>query len=220
MLKANHKKLSGNDKFEGFIVDLLEALKTHLNFTSFVILLGKKASLPDLPYTSDSNLIIAQNESNWSSIIDNLISSKADMAIGDLTITSDREKMVDFTIPFLTFSIGLLMIKSSSNGNNNWSSLDLFTFIKPFSHQLWYSIGLACVLITIIFYLIARLSPAEWTVSFGCKYLDKKAKETNHSKSINHFVQTIELRNNFKFIDCAWFVISTMLHQSNELEMR
>ncbi|KAG1653682.1 Glutamate receptor ionotropic, kainate 3 [Nymphon striatum] len=53
--------------------------------------------------------------------------SSADLAMGDLTITYEREQAVDFTMPFMNLGIGILFSKPSE------SVPSLFSFLSPLS---------------------------------------------------------------------------------------
>lgn len=59
---------------------------------------------------------------------------EADIAIGSLTITADREKAIDFTKPFMDFTMSLIMEKPPQ------AEVDLFVFLSPFKLQLWMSV--------------------------------------------------------------------------------
>lgn len=52
---------------------------------------------------------------------------RADFAITDLTITSSRQKAVDFTSPFMNLGITILYKKPTKEPPN------LYSFISPFS---------------------------------------------------------------------------------------
>ncbi|KAG1653676.1 Glutamate receptor ionotropic, kainate 2 [Nymphon striatum] len=55
----------------------------------------------------------------------------ADLAMGDLTITYEREQAVDFTMPFMNLGIGILFSKPSE------SVPSLFSFLSPLSWDVW-----------------------------------------------------------------------------------
>ena len=44
--------------------------------------------------------------SRWSGIVGELVENRADLAVAPLTITAEREQVVDFTKPFMTFGAG------------------------------------------------------------------------------------------------------------------
>lgn len=58
----------------------------------------------------------------------------ADIAIGSLTITAEREKVIDFTKPFMDFTMSLIMEKPPE------AKVNFFTFLLPFKLELWISV--------------------------------------------------------------------------------
>lgn len=56
-----------------------------------------------------------------------LLEQRADLAIGDLTITYEREQVVDFTMPFMNLGISVLYRKPVKQSPN------LFSFLSPLS---------------------------------------------------------------------------------------
>ncbi|CAF1041188.1 unnamed protein product [Didymodactylos carnosus] len=63
----------------------------------------------------------------------------ADLGIGALTITSAREKVIDFTKPFMNFGITILFRKPLRTKPN------LFAFLAPLSLEVWLCMGAAYV---------------------------------------------------------------------------
>uniref|UniRef100_A0A1B0DJG1 Ionotropic glutamate receptor L-glutamate and glycine-binding domain-containing protein n=1 Tax=Phlebotomus papatasi TaxID=29031 RepID=A0A1B0DJG1_PHLPP len=47
----------------------------------------------------------------WDGMVRELLEQRADLAIADLTITFDREQVVDFTMPFMNLGISVLYRK-------------------------------------------------------------------------------------------------------------
>ena len=58
---------------------------------------------------------------------------RAHVAIGAITITAEREEIVDFSKPFMDFKISLLMQKPTGE------ELNLFAFLQPFEMNVWLS---------------------------------------------------------------------------------
>lgn len=53
------------------------------------------------------------------------------MAIAPLTVTLERESVVDFSKPFLSFNIKAY---GNKNSRDNWS---IFSFLRPLSNEVW-----------------------------------------------------------------------------------
>lgn len=68
-------------------------------------------------------------------MIKELLEQRADLAIADLTITYDREHVVDFTMPFMNLGISVLYRKPVKQPPN------LFSFLSPLSLDVWIYMG-------------------------------------------------------------------------------
>ena len=53
------------------------------------------------------------------------------MGTGSLTITADREKAIDFSKPFMDFTMALILRKPDEEQQN------MFRFLDPFSGDVW-----------------------------------------------------------------------------------
>lgn len=60
-----------------------------------------------------------------------LYNQEADIAIAPLTITSERERVIDFSTPFMNFGISM-MIKKPAKQNDG-----IFSFMNPLSKEIW-----------------------------------------------------------------------------------
>jgi len=104
MLKEDSSNRVGNDRYEGFLVDLLEKLAGMYNINF------------ELQEQSDGRYGARDESGNWSGMIGSVVSGAADLALGDITITSGREQAVDFSVPFLQTGITILY------SANSWKS--------------------------------------------------------------------------------------------------
>lgn len=89
-------------------------------------------------------------------MVGEVIRGEADLAIADLTITSKREKAVDFTLPFMNTGISILFRKPTTKVTT------LFSFLSPFSMVVWVYVVGAYVGVSVILFVVGRLSPYEW----------------------------------------------------------
>ena len=62
------------------------------------------------------------------------------MSIAPMTISSDRQTVLDFTQPYMTFGLAFMIRVQEVNGN-------YFRFLLPFSKYLWVAI---CVLVMVM----------------------------------------------------------------------
>lgn len=74
----------------------------------------------------------------------------ADLAVAPLTITYVREKVIDFSKPFMTLGISILYRKP--NGTNP----GVFSFLNPLTPDIWMYVLLACLGVSCVLFIIAR----------------------------------------------------------------
>ena len=79
-----------------------------------------------------------------------LFPQRADLAVAPLTITYVREKVIDFSKPFMTLGISILYRKP--NGTNP----GVFSFLNPLSPDIWMYVLLACLGVSCVLFVIAR----------------------------------------------------------------
>ncbi|XP_044732050.1 glutamate receptor ionotropic, kainate 2-like isoform X2 [Chrysoperla carnea] len=182
MLKDSADKLTGNDRYEGFGIDLIHELSLMLGFNYIY------AIQEDNNYGS-----INKKTGEWEGMLREVMDGRADLAITDLTITSARESVVDFTSPFMNLGISILYTKAKK------MPPELFSFMSPFSKELWYYMGAAYFSISFLFFLMGRLSPDEWMNPYPC-------------------VEEPEvLSNQFSLTNSFWFTIGSILQQGSEI---
>lgn len=116
-------------------------------------------------------------------MIGELMRHQADLAISDLTATWLRETAVDFTMPFMNLGIAILFKKTAIPDPK------LFSFLKPLSVEVWLYLGSAFLAISIILWLMARISPYEWVSPHSCD------------------PEPLELENQFSIGNSLWFTI-------------
>ncbi|KAG1662332.1 Glutamate receptor ionotropic, kainate 2 [Nymphon striatum] len=120
MLKLNADPNGGNERFEGYCIDLIEAISQRLKFKYEIHIAKDKTNGKMDPETRE-----------WNGMIGELINGEADLAIGDLTITYEREQAVDFTMPFMNLGISILFKKPEKPDRS------LFSFLSPLSWDVW-----------------------------------------------------------------------------------
>lgn len=81
-----------------------------------------------------------------------LISQRADIGISALTITPDRENVVDFTTRYMDYSVGVLLRRAEK-------TVDMFACLAPFDLSLWACIAGTVLLVGLLVYLLNWLNP-------------------------------------------------------------
>uniref|UniRef100_A0A4W2IGI1 Glutamate receptor n=1 Tax=Bos indicus x Bos taurus TaxID=30522 RepID=A0A4W2IGI1_BOBOX len=118
---------------------------------------------------------------------------KADLAVAPLTITYVREKVIDFSKPFMTLGISILYRKP--NGTNP----GVFSFLNPLSPDIWMYVLLACLGVSCVLFVIARFTPYEWYNPHPC----------NPDSDV--------VENNFTLLNSFWFGVGALMQQGSEL---
>uniref|UniRef100_A0AAY4D7K0 Glutamate receptor n=1 Tax=Denticeps clupeoides TaxID=299321 RepID=A0AAY4D7K0_9TELE len=181
MLKKSDRALVGNDRFEGFCIDLLKELANILGFAYEIRL------VPDGKYGS------MDDKSQWNGMIKELMEHRADLAVAPLTITYLREKVIDFSKPFLNMGISILYRKPNSTNNG------FFSFLNPMTPDIWVYILLAYLGVSCVLFVIARFSPYEWYDAHPC----------NPGSGV--------VENNFTLFNSFWFGVGSLMQQGSEL---
>ncbi|KAL4657479.1 glutamate receptor 2-like [Arapaima gigas] len=120
-------------------------------------------------------------------------SAKADLAVAPLAITYVREKVIDFSKPFMTLGISILYRKP--NGTNP----GVFSFLNPLSPDIWMYILLAYLGVSCVLFVIARFSPYEWYNPHPC----------NPDSDV--------VENNFTLLNSFWFGVGALMQQGRRL---
>ncbi|KAM9114080.1 glutamate receptor ionotropic, kainate 4 isoform 1-T1 [Pangshura tecta] len=150
MLKENHQALEGNDRYEGFCMDMLKELAEILHFSYKIRLVG------------DGVYGVPEANGTWTGMVGELIARKADLAVAGLTITAEREKVIDFSKPFMTLGISILYRVHMGRKPG------YFSFLDPFSPGVWLFMLLAYLAVSCVLFLVARLTPYEWYSPHPC----------------------------------------------------
>ncbi|XP_013931844.1 PREDICTED: glutamate receptor ionotropic, kainate 3-like [Thamnophis sirtalis] len=181
MFAKSDTVLSGNRRFEGYCVDLLSEVSRILGFSY------------EIRLVEDGKYGAQDEKGQWNGMIKELIDHKADLAVAPLTITHVREKVIDFSKPFMTLGISILYRKA--NGTNP----SVFSFLNPLSPDIWMYILLAYLGVSCVLFVIARFSPYEWYDAHPC----------NPGSDI--------VENNFTLLNSFWFGMGALMQQGSEL---
>ncbi|KAF2363440.1 Ionotropic glutamate receptor [Trinorchestia longiramus] len=184
MLKQSTGDLYGNDRFEGFSVDLLSEIAKSLGF-AFTLRLAKDGQHGKYDPAKEK----------WTGLIGELLEQEADLAIGDLTITYEREQVVDFTMPWMNLGISILYRKASRRSPN------IFSFLAPLSLDVWLYIGTSYLAVSLLLHCLARVTPYEE---------HNRTKDNNLRDDASHFT----LGN------CLWFIVGSLLQHGTEQQPR
>ncbi|XP_072312865.1 glutamate receptor ionotropic, delta-1-like [Eucyclogobius newberryi] len=125
-------------RYKGFSIDVLDALAKSLGFKY------------DIYQVSDSKYGSQLPNGTWNGMIGDLINKKADMAVSALTITPERESVVDFSKRYLDYSVGILLRKPVER-------LDMFSLLAPFEPSVWACVAASIPVVGVLIFLLNRL---------------------------------------------------------------
>lgn len=144
-------------------------------------------------------------------------SQEADIVVAPLTITSDRERVVDFTTPFMEFGLSVMYQKIDR------PLPDPLSFMEPLSTEIWMCISFAYLGVSVVLFLVSRLSPSEWSaplnkekiiVDPNCESLaDEGTADCAGGESL-HYDSIFSIFNSF------WFALSTFVQQGGDIVPR
>ncbi|XP_006612268.1 glutamate receptor ionotropic, kainate 2-like isoform X4 [Apis dorsata] len=182
VMVKNRGNFSGNARYEGFCIDLLKEIAHMVGF-------GYRIELvPDGKYG-----VYNYETGEWNGIVRQLMDKKADLAVGSMTINYARESVIDFTKPFMNLGISILFKVPTSHPAR------LFSFMNPLAIQIWLYVLAAYVLVSVMMFVVARISPYEWNNPHPC-----------HAGS-----EMVE--NQFSLANSFWFTIGTLMQQGSDL---
>ncbi|XP_074626587.1 glutamate receptor ionotropic, kainate 3-like isoform X2 [Acropora palmata] len=174
VMTVKHK--DGSISYEGYCIDLLNKLAENLHFSYEI------HPFPDEVYGAELE------NGSWNGLIGELINERADLVVADLIITARREKVVDFTIPYM-FTAEDVIIKKSSSGE----TVDLLQFMDPFQSDVWFAKLATLLVVSFAVFILNYFSP------FG--YKDDNNPGTSQE---------------FSFFNSVWFSLACMLQQGAE----
>lgn len=135
---------NGNDRFEGYSVDLLRLLAAKIKFDYVIELVA------------DNSYGARQADGSWNGLMGDLLSGKADMVIAPMTITEIRERYVDFSKPFMQLGTSIMIKKPEKEKGG------VFSFKNPLSNGVWLAIIGCFIGVSIVLFFVGRFSPYEW----------------------------------------------------------
>uniref|UniRef100_A0A8C2IAG7 Glutamate receptor n=1 Tax=Cyprinus carpio TaxID=7962 RepID=A0A8C2IAG7_CYPCA len=187
MLKKNADLFVDNERYEGYCVDLAAEIAKHCGFKYQLKIVG------DGKYGArDAETKI------WNGMVGELVYGKADIAVAPLTITLVREEVIDFSKPFMSLGISIMIKKPQK------SKPGVFSFLDPLAYEIWMCIVFAYIGVSVVLFLVSRFSPYEWHTE---EYEDGQ-------------IQTNESTNEFGIFNSLWFSLGAFMRQGCDISPR
>uniref|UniRef100_A0A8C8F538 Glutamate receptor n=1 Tax=Oncorhynchus tshawytscha TaxID=74940 RepID=A0A8C8F538_ONCTS len=125
-------------RYKGFSIDVLDALGKILGFKY------------EIYQVADGKYGTPTFNGSWNGMIGELISKRADLAVSAITITPERESVVDFSKRYLDYSVGILMRKSEEK-------INIFSLLAPFDLAVWACIAAAIPVVGVMIFILRRV---------------------------------------------------------------
>ncbi|KAJ4919561.1 hypothetical protein JOQ06_022521 [Pogonophryne albipinna] len=189
MLKKNWEMYEGNDQYEGYCVDLASEIAKHIGIRY------KISIVPDGKYGArDPETKI------WNGMVGELVYGKAEIAVAPLTITLVREEVIDFSKPFMSLGISIMIKKPQK------SKPGVFSFLDPLAYEIWMCIVFAYIGVSVVLFLVSRFSPYEW-------HTEEPEEGTDGPPSD-------QPPNEFGIFNSLWFSLGAFMQQGCDISPR
>uniref|UniRef100_A0A3B3QM70 Glutamate receptor n=1 Tax=Paramormyrops kingsleyae TaxID=1676925 RepID=A0A3B3QM70_9TELE len=188
-IMKNWEMFEGNDQYEGYCVDLASEIAKHIGIKYQISI------VPDGKYGArDPETKI------WNGMVGELVYGKAEIAVAPLTITLVREEVIDFSKPFMSLGISIMIKKPQK------SKPGVFSFLDPLAYEIWMCIVFAYIGVSVVLFLVSRFSPYEWHTEEPEEDSDGQPGE--------------QPPNEFGIFNSLWFSLGAFMQQGCDISPR
>ncbi|XP_076447090.1 glutamate receptor 2-like [Babylonia areolata] len=170
----------GGKHYEGYCIDLLKMVAERANFQYSLHVQGGYGAVVN---------------GSWTGMVGELVRKEQDIAVAPLTITEERERVVDFTKPFMNTGISIMIKKPDRQKPG------VFSFMEPLDTWVWLCIAVGFLAVSFVLFFVGRFSPYEWQVS------EEGGKEPSAT-------------NTFTISNTLWFSLGALMQQGSDISPR
>lgn len=134
---------------------------------------------------------------------------EADIAIASMTITSERERVIDFSKPFMSLGISIMIKKPVKQKPG------VFSFLNPLSKEIWVCVIFSYVGVSIVLFIVSRFSPYEWHL---LHYGDDPGHHHTGAGGTASAPSTVA--NDFSILNSLWFALGAFMQQGCDISPR
>lgn len=164
------------NEWYGFCIELLDAIRETVPF-EYEIREAEGQSYGTL-----------NENGSWNGMIRELIEKRSDIALGSLWVMAEREKVVDFTVPYYDLvGLTIMMLKTKT-------STSLFKFLTVLENEVWLCILVSYFVTSFLMWVFDRWSPYSY--------------QNNREK-----YQNDEEKREFNMRECLWFCMTSLTPQ-------
>lgn len=117
-----------------------------------------------------------------------------------LTITLVREEVIDFSKPFMSLGISIMIKKPQK------SKPGVFSFLDPLAYEIWMCIVFAYIGVSVVLFLVSRFSPYEWHLDDADEAKDPQCPP--------------DPPNDFGIFNSLWFSLGAFMQQGCDISPR
>ncbi len=137
------KDKNGNPKLQGYCIEMIEEMARRMYFDYEIV----------LPSDNSEDYGSKQANGEWSGVIGDLVSGQIDIAVAGMTMTSEREEVVDFVAPYFDQSGISIIIRQPVRPRS------LFKFMEVLRVEVWMAILAALIVTALMLWFLDRFSP-------------------------------------------------------------
>ncbi|KAF2979031.1 hypothetical protein EK904_000194, partial [Melospiza melodia maxima] len=179
MLKKNANQFEGNERYEGYCVELAAEIAKHVgyHYRLEIVRDGNNGRMKEKDFKHSARV-------------------RADVAVAPLTITLVREEVIDFSKPFMSLGISIMIKKPQK------SKPGVFSFLDPLAYEIWMCIVFAYIGVSVVLFLVSRFSPYEWHTE---EYEEGRDQPAN------------DQTNEFGIFNSLWFSLGAFMQQGCDI---
>ncbi|EPS72720.1 glutamate receptor, partial [Genlisea aurea] len=117
-----------------------------------------EAAVALLPYPVPHEYVLygdGKRNPSFSNIVNDVSQDKYDAAVGDITITTNRTRIVDFTQPYVESGL-VVVVLNREEKSSPWS------FLKPFTWQMWAVTGIFFIFVGTVVWILEHRTNVEF----------------------------------------------------------
>ncbi|GLJ46345.1 hypothetical protein SUGI_0976910 [Cryptomeria japonica] len=139
--ELEHPVEGNSNMMKGFVIDVFVAAVALLPYA--------------LPYTFEP-FGDGKSNPNYDELVQRVASKKFDAAVGDISIVTNRSKIVDFTQPYIEAGLAVATSLRKVNPTGAWA------FLQPFTLGMWCTTAAFFILIGVVVWILEHKSNLEF----------------------------------------------------------
>jgi len=130
-----------------------------------------------------------------------------------------RERIVDFSKPFMQLGISIMIKKPEKQKPG------VFSFMDPLDRYIWLCIVLSYVGVSFVLFLVSRFSPYEWQIILIILIISSSSSLSSSSYSpyewqIEDHENGPSFTNDFTMLNSLWFSLGAFMRQGCDISPR